>query len=209
MKDENKNLRKVWAEYWRNYQGVTKIGAWSQGQALEKVLTILCKKIKNKKLKIIDLGCGEGRTLLEFKKNGFVNIIGVDYTKESLKICQKKGLILNKDIFFDDALKTRFNNCEFDLVFSEGLLEHYKDPTNAIFEMARISKKYILIIQPNHFSFYGLTIALLGPFLRNNVREFSFTKKYFVRKFKNVGFKLEAEEYTPCGEFFILLFVRN
>jgi len=209
LSDQDRKLKKTWANYWKNYHGVTKIGDWSQRQALSKLFLVIKKERIKKNIKIVDVGCGEGRTLKAFISWGYKNIFGIDNTIESLKICQKNGLKIGKDVFLVEATKTNFIDREFELVFSEGLLEHFKDPSLAIKEICRISKKYILLIQPNHYSLYGLAISVLGYFLRNNIREYSFSKNYFIQRFKNLGFVLKLEKYTPLGEFFILLFERK
>ncbi len=199
-------LDSTWENYWQNYTGVTGFGVWSQQKSLSLALNLIKDQKLTKTSKILDLGCGEGRTLLSFFKTGYKNSIGIDKSPSSIKICQKKGLIKGKNIFLDDALKTRYKSNSFDLVFSEGLLEHFDDPTPIIQEMARLSKKHILIIQPNHFSLFGQAISILGHFLRNNVKEKTFSKKYFINKFSQQNFILKKQKDTPFREFFIMLF---
>jgi ubiquinone/menaquinone biosynthesis C-methylase UbiE len=205
----DKKVKIIWSSYWKDYHGVTKIGAWSQKQALMKALDIASTEHLKKESKIIDIGCGEGRTLKAFRIKGYKKSIGLDFTKESLVICQKNGFTLNKDVFWGDASKLNFKNREFDLVFSEGLLEHFTDPTKIIKEMCRVSKKYVLLIQPNHYSIYGRLISVLGHFLRNNVKEYSFTKEYFIQKFLDEKLYLQKSNSTKFGEFFNLLFKRK
>ena len=205
-RDHEKKLKKTWANYWQNYQGVTKTGAWSQRQALKKAFSVITKANVESDIRIIDVGSGEGRTLQAFREKGFNKSIGIDNVQESLEICQSNGLKIKKDVFLADAKKTGFKNKEFDLVFSEGLLEHFLNPEPLIKEMVRISKRYILLIQPNYDSLFGLVIAFWGYLLRNNVKEYSYPKKYFVKRFNNHNFLLRAEKYTPLREFFILLF---
>lgn len=207
--DRSETVKNNWKAYWKNYKGVTAIGAWSQKKSLEEAFYLIGKERIKRKAAVIDVGCGEGRTLLTFREKGFINSIGLDFAEESLMICRGKGLRLGKDIFKREAAKTGFREKEFSLVFSEGLLEHFKKPEEIIWEMARISNRYILIIQPNHYSLYGLAIAVLGNLLRNNMREYSFPKKYFIREFEKTGFILKRQRYTPLREFFILLFERK
>lgn len=207
--NEYNEVKNVWENYWKNYKGVTKIGAWSQKQSINKALQILDEKKIKKSTRIIDMGCGEGKTLIAFREKGYRNIIGIDNTLESIKICEKKGLKEGRDVFLDEASGTKFKNNSLEIVFSEGILEHFKDPIPLISEMSRISKKYVLIIQPNHLNIYGLMIKILGHFLRGGVWEYTFTKKYFKKEFEKFGFFLKTEKYTPLGEFFILLFEKS
>jgi len=203
---QNETVKNTWADYWRGYHGVTRIGAWSQRESLNKVFEVLEKEKISKKTKILDIGVGEGRTLLSIKEKGYEDIKGIDNTKESLEICRNKGLTIGKDIFLKEAEATGYKKGEFELVFSEGLLEHFTDPRLIIKEMARISSKHILLIQPNHFSLYGRLIAVYGHLVRGNVKEFTFRKKYFVDEFVKVGFGMKREEETRFSEFWIMLF---
>lgn len=205
----NEKVEKSWQIYWQKYQGVTKMGAWSQKQSLKIALDLLKQENVKKDSTVIDVGAGEGRTLLALRKMGFKNNVGIDFSQKSLEICQKNGLIINQDVFLQNAFKTKYKNKEFDLIFSEGLLEHFQDPIPLIKEMARISDKYILLIQPNHFSLYGLAIALLGNIIRGNIKEYSFSKTFFTNSFQNNGFNLKSQKYTVLGEFFVLLFKRQ
>lgn len=207
--NHDRKVKDAWAHYWKNYHGVTKIGAWSQKKSLEKAFSIILEEGIKHGVRVIDVGCGEGRTLRAFREKGFKNSIGIDNVKESLKICQQNGLKVGKDVFLDEATRTKFKDGQFDLVFSEGLLEHFIDPTLLIAEMARISKRYILLIQPNHQSLYGKLIAIVGNKLRNNVKEYSFSKDYFRKKFEGLGSLLKVQKYTLFGEFFILLFEKK
>ena len=58
-----------------------------------------------KNARILDMGCGVGETLLGFRELGFKNSIGIDASMSALKICEKRGLKINKDVFIMDALK--------------------------------------------------------------------------------------------------------
>lgn len=74
------------------------------------------KEIKyNKKLKIIDIGCGTGRHTIELKKRGY-NIIGVDLSESMLNKARKKAEKQKLKIIFKkhDARNLPYNS-EFDL----------------------------------------------------------------------------------------------
>lgn len=209
MSGKNTKLKTTWSKYWENYRGVTKIGAWAQRKALEKTFLIIKEEEITSSTKVVDIGCGEGRTLRAFRDKGFSKSIGVEYTEEGLQKCHKNGFTLKKDVFFGDAVVLKFKDRDFGLVFSEGLLEHYRDPGKIIKEMARISKDYVLLIQPNHYSLAGIMIAVLGHILRNNVKEYSFNVSYFVKEFSKAGFDLRSKKYTQDREYFVLLFKRS
>lgn len=112
----------------------------------------LLRKIINKDARIVDAGCGSGRTLIYFKNHGYTNAIGIDYSKNSIKVCRWLGLVRNKDVFFKDIVKNNFKPKSFDLVFSHGLLEHLNNFQPVVNGMCKLSKKYVILLQPNHFS---------------------------------------------------------
>jgi SAM-dependent methyltransferase len=205
----NHQISSTWAQYWKHYHGVTAIGAWSQRLSLAEALQLLSREHIPKTSMVIDIGCGEGRTLLAFQALGYKKSVGIDNSKEALRICQKNGLRMNTDIFLADAEHIKYKDKLFDVVFSEGLVEHFTDPMPVIHEIARLSRRYILLIQPNHYSLYGRFIAVVGHMLRNNVREYPYPLSFFKSTFRQLNFRLKAKSYTPLREFFILLFERE
>jgi len=206
---KDSNVTHVWSAYWRQYSGVTRIGGWSQQQAIKSTASVIRQEKISHRSTIVDIGCGEGRTLVTLRKWGFKNSIGIDSTRESLAICRKKGLRINRDVFLMNALKTPYTRAAYDVVFSEGLIEHFENPMPLIREMCRISRKYILLIQPNHYSVYGRLLAVVGHAVRNNVTEYSYPTGFFRKRFGMYGFKLKRMAYTRFREFFILLFERD
>jgi 2-polyprenyl-3-methyl-5-hydroxy-6-metoxy-1,4-benzoquinol methylase len=69
----------------------------------------------NKKIRILDIGCGTGRHSIELAKRGY-DITGVDLSESQLKRAKEKALEQKIDIIFQkhDARYLPFNN-EFDL----------------------------------------------------------------------------------------------
>tara|TARA_B100001175_G_C19502756_1_gene639106 strand:+ start:908 stop:1804 length:897 start_codon:yes stop_codon:yes gene_type:complete len=77
--------------------------------------------LKNKKKKIIDYGCGSGEILNNFFKNGYKNILGVDYVRSSN---------LNKKIKFSKNIKSAKG--KFDLIILNHIIEHSNNPEKLI-----------------------------------------------------------------------------
>ena len=48
-----------------------------------------------------------------------------------------------------NAEKLSFKNNSFDVVFCGNLLHHLANPSKAIQEMTRVSKKYVVLVEPN------------------------------------------------------------
>lgn len=208
MKDESL-LFDRFNSLWARYTGHTRIGLWSIKNAEKKALEMLKTINLPKNSHILDLGCGTGRSMKAFKDEGFSNIVGIDCSQESLKLCQENGLIINRDIFLMDGAHTTFKDGEFDLVFSEGVLEHYKSFSPLVIEMARISKGYIMLVQPSHFSLFGILVFIVTHFFRDNVWEHSYRKKDYCSPFERMGLHLRLFGKTLLGEHIILLFEKS
>ena len=110
--------------------------------------------------KIVDLGCGEGILVEEYRNKGF-DIVGVDYNYES--DCVLRGDITKLD--FDDA--------SVDLVMALDVIEHldFDQQEKAICEIRRVLRPEgrALLTIPNlaHFA-SRVTFALTGKLLRTS-----------------------------------------
>ena len=174
----------------------------------EKQTIEVIKKLRLKKnSKILDIGCGIGRTLNVFRKNGFYNSIGIDNSKKALALCKERNLMLGKDVFLIDAKKTKFPNKKFDLVFEEGLLEHFKNFQPFVDEMCRISGNYVVLIQPNKFSLAHKVMDLFTDSI--NIKEFSYKIDDFSKSFLSNNFKLVRKKNSFLNIFWILVFKRK
>ena len=194
-----------WDREWKDFNGPNFFGNMlygSQKRAISKIL----RYIGLKNPKIIDVGCGTGRTLVWFREFGFKNSIGVDNSKEAIKFCVKRGFKVGKDVFKKSIVKNNLKTNSFDIVFADGVLEHFKNFEPLVKQMCRISKKYVLITQPNHFSLYG---RLLEVFTKKDVHEYSYKIKDFERVFSKYNFKLVNKWNYNFNEQWILLFEKK
>ena len=135
-----------WDKFWKSGG----IGVTPTRRNLFKIF----KKIKlPKNAKILDVGCGSG-TLAQFWKDQGYDVTGMDISDKSLEITRSKGVYCVKG---DVTKKTPFEDNTFDLVYSDGLLEHFVDPKQVLEEIFRISKKYVLTMVPR-ITLYNLII---------------------------------------------------
>jgi len=203
-----------WATHWRERgsleETATLIGRWLRNKRLALLRNVL--KDLDRSSTVIDLGCGGGITLRLFKELGFTNSVGIDFTEYAIQRCQDIGLNFNKDVFLMDAKRTTFQIGSFDIVFSEGLWEHFLDPRPYMLEAVRLSRRYIIVIQPNHYSFFGKLMQLGWRIYSKNkggVKEYSFLISYFRDFLKLYGFTLIKSESTIFREQSIMVFERN
>ncbi|KAK6093850.1 Protein-lysine N-methyltransferase efm4 [Batrachochytrium dendrobatidis] len=64
---------------------------WFGEDSVDKMVTWVQDNFDDKTIQVIDLGCGNGHLLFRLEDLGFVNLTGVDYSKESINLSQKIG----------------------------------------------------------------------------------------------------------------------
>lgn len=101
---------------------------------------LYCKYKMKRKQKLLDIGCGRGDFLIEFKKLG-LDVQGVDRDKHSSEILEKAGIKIKQiDISTEKSLSSAYNGEEFDIVFCKSTIEHFHDPGILLKEIYRVLK---------------------------------------------------------------------
>lgn len=100
---------------------------------------------------VLDLGCGTGRALLRLQSE-LPNVVtmGVEPSSELRKVGYSKGL-LETQLVDGNAMSLAFDDGSFDLVCEFGALHHMPEPSKAVAEMLRVSRKAIFISDSNNF----------------------------------------------------------
>lgn len=91
--------------------------------------------LRNKKLKILDIGCGAGETMDMLSYFG--TIWGLDKSRKALSFCKKRGGF--RHLRLADVADTRFENDFFDVITILDVLEHTDEKTT-LREIKRILK---------------------------------------------------------------------
>jgi SAM-dependent methyltransferase len=91
--------------------------------------------------KLLDLGCGNGFFSQPFSE--ICRTVGVDY---SIRMLQANPLAQKAAM---DANRLAFQDMAFDVVFCHALLHHVEDPGKVLSEMRRVSRKYVVVMEPN------------------------------------------------------------
>lgn len=124
-------------------------GRFNNNPALVKLLNY-----SRKAEKILDCGCGEGKTL-DILWNKEKEYVGIDLSRRSIKSAEKRFAgRLNTRFLVGNIETLKFEDSSFDLVFSSYTLEHVNDPDKAVSEMIRMLKPggRLVIICPNYGS---------------------------------------------------------
>ncbi len=94
-----------------------------------------------KKHRLLDVGCGNGFFSSYF--DAICETVGVDYSEKLLA----KNPISRKVLM--DANRLAFQDFSFDVVFCHALLHHVEDQVRVLSEMRRVSRKYVVVMEPN------------------------------------------------------------
>lgn len=111
---------------------------------LEKCIELVKDDI-NSRIKILDIGCGEGILEKELrKKTERGKIYGVDFNVNTNKL--NKLNLKNCRFMIGDATKLKFRNNYFDIVFGVDILEHIKNAEKAVKEIKRVLKNNGILV---------------------------------------------------------------
>ena len=207
-------VKQAWDRHWIR-GSIEENASWVGKRLRHRRLQIMREMLAplSKSLKVVDLGSGNGSTLQVLRDTGFWDSIGLEYTERGLEASEKvNGFRRGVDVFMGDAGKTGFPKGWFGLVYSEGLWEHFENPEPYMDEFIRISNRYIMVIQPNHFSLAGRALKIGWDIFnskKGGVKEYSFKLSYFIDYLAERGFDLKEYRSTRFNEQAVLLFMKR
>ena len=141
------------ASYGYDFSPAAQVGAFvlpffplRRGRALRRIRH-LAKPSRNARL--LDIGCGDGRFLLEMRRGGWA-VEGIEPDPDAAQLARRAGLDVHQGAFPDH----HFESARFDAVTLNHVLEHLHDPLAALRGAFRILKP-------------GGTISIATPNLRS------------------------------------------
>jgi len=141
--------------------------------------------------RILEVGAGTGRDSVKLSQHG-ADVHTLDYSPESLRLIRSQ---LEKDevsLILADALCSPLPDNSFDIVFHQGLLEHFTTPFPLLKENYRILKKggLLLVDVPQTLHIYTLIkhkLMFFGLWFAGWERQF--TVASLCRLLRNCGFE--------------------
>lgn len=117
----------------------------------------------DKKMKILDLGCGYGFMVGHLRKLGY-NAFGCDNDKDCISIASKvlRGNGVRENIVKINTERLPYKDLEFDLIYISYVLVYVKDLKPFFREIYRILNKtgYVYLVTPNYQCCYDTTFGL-------------------------------------------------
>ncbi len=181
-----------------------------------------------KRVRILELGGGDGRFGFYLLKQGYKNIIESDISYKSVKTAQKiaRKNGLNEGSFcVIDTEKLPFKNNSIDAIFMVASLHHIPSPVKAIKEAVRVLKRggnLLILKEPAAWQYYFFypVFKIIKKIIRKNKnnpvsladdRTFGFTKRKIYRilkpHFKKV--KIIPVQYTEKIYINLLLLINK
>lgn len=149
----------VWNEFWNRKKDLDKVYPSSPT-----VLKAILSRGPVENLKILEVGAGTGRDSFELARAG-AKVFILDYSEKSLSISSELAMQAQNNLFLiqGDAFNAPFPDETFDIVFHQGLAEHFKDPLLLLKENVRLLKKggFCLCDVPQTFHLYTLLKHIL------------------------------------------------
>jgi len=147
VKTNSEALYETWDKRWEGSEEAERL-TFIGKMMFKAKKRILINAIKDLEIKTaIEVGCGLGHTMEVYKKNG-LNCVGIDVSSHAVSVCRNKGLDVTQRKL-EDITET------YDMVSSDGMLEHFLNFEPYARQLMRISSNYVLLIQPNHDSLFG------------------------------------------------------
>ncbi len=110
-------------------------------------------------IRILEVGAGSGRDAVALARAG-AEVVTLDYVRGSLDLTAGAAAEAGVTVFpvCGDGLASGFGDGTFDVVFHQGLLEHFRDPLPLLQDNIRILKPggYLVVDVPQTFHYYTL-----------------------------------------------------
>ena len=178
-----------WDDYWKNYK-VSKAERWMIEER-DNILNKYLDKLNASNKKVLEVGCGYGSNIQLLKeKRKDVECSVLDNSEIAIEKIKERI----PNAYLGDCRETPFEDDQFDLVYSAGLMEHFKDENPFLDEMKRITSKdgFLITFVPAKYSLWQIYQLLhLGNW------KHGYEKAYVLTDLENLftsnGFRLIEE----------------
>lgn len=166
---------------------------------LAKFVEDICRRVTDRRPRILDVGCGTGANLLMLSEYGDAE--GVDISEDALAFCRERGLDKVK-LGAGEALP--YEDGTFDLVTGLDVVEHLDDDLAGLREMRRVLRPggRVLLFVPTFMFLWGLQDDVSNHRRRYRLPELT-------RVLEQAGFEIERTTYANITFFLPILLMRK
>jgi SAM-dependent methyltransferase len=180
-------------------------GSWYYRGRYEKVSESLSRFCRNRKRRILDVGCGLGIYARRLELMGsHCHYIGCDIDAKSLKAAHRGR---NADYVMCDIQRLPFVKRGADLILCSEVLEHLQSPYKVLSDVCEIATENLIITFPQE-----RILSILGdrhPEHISQINEETITKVLFSKKFELLRKSQIFRSFIPCGILEFLGIPRN
>src|ERR1044071_2175485 len=159
----------------------------------------ICRKVTDRRPRILDVGCGTGANLLMLSKYGDAE--GVDISEDALAFCRERGL---DKVKLGAAEELPYEDGTFDLVTAFDVVEHMDNDLAGLKEMRRVLRPggRVLLFVPTFMFLWGLQDDVSHHRRRYRLSQLR-------RVLERAGFEIERSTYANITFFLPILLVRK
>lgn len=153
--------RSNWEQFWEEKKDVHHVYS-NQDRVLRNLLPLTDLKGK----RVLEIGAGTGRDSFTMTEYGAL-VVQLDYAEASLRILKRlaEEMKVESHIVAGDGFRMPFRDATFDIVFHQGLLEHFRRPEadRLLKENIRVLKRggLLLVDVPQRYHIYTLAKHVL------------------------------------------------
>ena len=182
--------REVWDQFWRQNQRIEQVYSNS-----DRVLSQLRNLGAMERKKILEVGAGSGRDGVALCADGAV-VIMLDYSDPALRVIQSLAIPNQHPVHLirGDAFRLPLKTNSIDVVFHQGLLEHFTNPRSILAENHRVLRTggYALADVPQRYHVYTAikhVLMMLNKWFAGWETEFSVGQLKVL--FRQAGFSVD------------------
>jgi SAM-dependent methyltransferase len=174
---------------------------WYRGRRriLSSFVREICGRIKDRRPKILDVGCGTGANLVMLGEFGEAH--GIDVSHDALSFCRERGL---ENVRHGAAEELPYEDGTFDLVTALDVVEHLDDDAAGLREFRRVLRPdgRILLFVPAFMFLWGVQDDVSHHRRRYTLPE-------LLKVVREAGFEIERATYANITFFLPILLVRK
>ena len=159
----------------------------------------ICRRVTDRRPRILDVGCGTGANLLMLSKYGDAE--GVDISEDALAFCRDRGL---DKVRLGAGEELPYEDGTFDLVTALDVVEHMDNDLAGLQEMRRVLRPggRVLLFVPTFMFLWGLQDDVSHHRRRYRLSQLR-------RVLEQAGFEVERTTYANITFFLPILLIRQ